>query len=71
MRKSGSFGGVSAGTHGGEGTLVEHEAIYRAIAARQQVQARNEMANHLDCVPRELRFFVIRHPCLLEESNLA
>jgi DNA-binding FadR family transcriptional regulator len=46
--------------HGAEGTSVEQEAIYRAIAARQPVQARNEMANHLDCVPRELRFFVIR-----------
>ncbi len=47
-------------THGAEGTFVEHEAIYRAIAARQPDQARNEMANRLDCVPRKLRSFVIR-----------
>jgi len=39
-------------THGAEGTFVEHEAIYRAIAARQPDQARNEMANRLDCVLR-------------------
>jgi DNA-binding FadR family transcriptional regulator len=47
-------------SHGAEGTFVEHEAIYRAIAARQPDQARNEMANRLDCVLRELRSFVIR-----------
>jgi hypothetical protein len=57
--KSKSFGGVPAGTHGGDGTPVEHEAIYRVIA-RQPDQARNEMANRLDCVLRELHSFVIR-----------
>jgi len=60
IQKSRSFGGVPAGTRGGEGTSVEHEAIYGAIAARQLNQARNEMANRLDCVLRELRSFVIR-----------
>jgi hypothetical protein len=42
-----------------EEASVEHEAVYRVIA-RQPDQARNEMANRLDCVLRELRSFVIR-----------
>jgi DNA-binding GntR family transcriptional regulator len=50
-----------------QGTFAEHEAIYRAIAARQPDQARNEMANHLDRVSRELHFFVTKHPGLFEE----
>jgi GntR family transcriptional regulator, rspAB operon transcriptional repressor len=50
-----------------EGTLGEHEAIYRAIAARQPDQARNQMANHLDRVSRELHSFVTRHPGFFEE----
>ena len=50
-----------------EGTFGEHEAIYRAIAARQPDQARNEMANHLDRVSRELHSFVARHPGFFEE----
>jgi DNA-binding GntR family transcriptional regulator len=50
-----------------QGTFVEHEAIYRAIAARQPDQARNEMANHLDRVSRELHSFVTRHPGFFEE----
>ena len=58
-------------THGAEGTFVEHEAIYRAIAARQPDQARNEMANRLDCVLRELRSLSSGHPGLPDESNLA
>jgi DNA-binding GntR family transcriptional regulator len=50
-----------------EGTFIEHEAIYRAIAARQPDQARDAMANHLDRVSRELHAFVIRHPGFFEE----
>jgi GntR family transcriptional regulator, rspAB operon transcriptional repressor len=50
-----------------EGTFGEHEAIYRAIAARQPDQARNQMANHLDRVSRELHSFVTRHPGFFEE----
>jgi DNA-binding GntR family transcriptional regulator len=50
-----------------EGTFIEHEAIYRTIAARQPDQARNAMANHLDRVSRELHAFVIRHPGFFEE----
>jgi DNA-binding GntR family transcriptional regulator len=50
-----------------EGTFIEHEAIYRTIAARQPDQARDAMANHLDRVSRELHAFVIRHPGFFEE----
>jgi DNA-binding GntR family transcriptional regulator len=50
-----------------EGTFVEHEAIHRAIAARQPDRARDEMANHLDRVSRELHAFVIRHPGFFED----
>jgi len=50
-----------------EGTFIEHEAIYRAIAARQPDQARDAMANHLDRVSRELHTFVIRHPGFFED----
>ena len=50
-----------------EGTFIEHEAIHRAIAARQPDRARHEMANHLDRVARELNTFVIRHPGFFEE----
>lgn len=50
-----------------EGTLREHEAIFRAIAAREPDQAKSEMANHLDRVSRELHSFVARHPGFFEE----
>lgn len=50
-----------------EGTFMEHEAIHRAIAARQPDRARGEMANHLDRVSRELHAFVFRHPGFFEE----
>lgn len=50
-----------------EGTLREHEAIFRAIAAREPDQAKSEMASHLDRVSRELHSFVARHPGFFEE----
>lgn len=50
-----------------EGTLREHEAIFRAIAAREPDQAKGEMASHLDRVSRELHSFVARHPGFFEE----
>jgi DNA-binding GntR family transcriptional regulator len=50
-----------------QGTFTEHEAIYRAVAARQPDQARSEMASHLDRVSRELHSFVIKHPGFFEE----
>ena len=50
-----------------EGTLREHEAIFRAIAAHEPDQAKIEMANHLDRVSRELHSFVARHPGFFEE----
>jgi GntR family transcriptional regulator, rspAB operon transcriptional repressor len=50
-----------------EGTLREHEAIFRAIAAHEPDQAKREMANHLDRVSRELHSFVARHPGFFEE----
>jgi GntR family transcriptional regulator, rspAB operon transcriptional repressor len=50
-----------------EGTLREHEAIFRAIAAHQPDQAKNEMANHLDRVSRELQSFVAKHPGFFED----
>src|SRR5262245_11322526 len=50
-----------------EGTLREHEAIFRAIAAREPDQAKSEMANHLDRVSRELHSFVAKHPGFFEE----
>jgi DNA-binding FadR family transcriptional regulator len=50
-----------------QGTFTEHEAIYRAIAARQPDRARAAMASHLDRVSRELQAFVIRHPGFFEE----
>jgi len=49
------------------GTFREHEAIYRAIAAREPDRAKGEMANHLDRVSRELHSFVARHPGFFEE----
>ena len=50
-----------------EGTLREHEAIFRAIAAHERDQAKNEMANHLDRVSRELQSFVAKHPGFFED----
>lgn len=50
-----------------QGTFTEHQAIHRAIAARQPDLARLEMANHLDRVSRELHAFVIKHPGFFEE----
>ncbi|MET3906384.1 DNA-binding GntR family transcriptional regulator [Bradyrhizobium sp. S3.3.6] len=50
-----------------EGTFREHEAIFRAIAAHQPDQAKNEMANHLDRVSRELQSFVAKHPGFFED----
>ena len=43
-------------------TFAEHEAIYRAIAAKDADRARGEMANHLDRVASELQLFATRHP---------
>jgi DNA-binding GntR family transcriptional regulator len=51
-----------------EGTFHEHEAIFRAIAARKPDQAKSEMANHLDRVSRELHSFVARHPDFFEDN---
>jgi DNA-binding GntR family transcriptional regulator len=45
-----------------QGTFAEHRAIHRAIAARRPDLARDEMADHLDRVSRELNVFVMRHP---------
>jgi GntR family transcriptional regulator, rspAB operon transcriptional repressor len=53
--------------HRSQGTFREHEAIFRAIAARQPDQARREMASHLDRVSRELQVFVAKHPGFFEE----
>jgi GntR family transcriptional regulator, rspAB operon transcriptional repressor len=50
-----------------EGTFVEHEEIYRWLAARQPDQARAAMASHLDRVAGELHAFVTRHPGFFEE----
>ncbi len=50
-----------------EGTLREHEAIFRAIAAREPDRAKREMAHHLDRVSRELQSFVASHPGFFEE----
>ena len=50
-----------------EGTFIEHETIYRRLAARQPDQARQAMANHLDRVSGELHAFVARHPGFFEE----
>lgn len=50
-----------------EATFREHEAIYRAIAARAPDQAKSEMASHLDRVSRELHAFVGRHPGFFED----
>ncbi|MET4289447.1 DNA-binding GntR family transcriptional regulator [Bradyrhizobium sp. LB8.2] len=50
-----------------EGTFREHEAIFRAIAARQPDQAKSQMANHLDRVSRELQSFVAKHPGFFED----
>jgi len=50
-----------------EGTFIEHEAIYRGLAARHPDQAREAMASHLDRVSRELHAFVARHPGFFEE----
>ncbi|MET4258981.1 DNA-binding GntR family transcriptional regulator [Bradyrhizobium sp. S3.12.5] len=50
-----------------EGTFREHEAIFRAIAAHEPDQAKNEMANHLDRVSRELQSFVVKHPGFFED----
>jgi DNA-binding GntR family transcriptional regulator len=50
-----------------EGTYREHDAIYRAIAARDPEQAKREMANHLDRVARELQAFVAKHPFFFDE----
>ncbi|KWV53201.1 hypothetical protein AS156_08505 [Bradyrhizobium macuxiense] len=49
-----------------EGTFREHEAIFRAIAAHQADQAKNEMADHLDRVARELQSFAAKHPGFFE-----
>ncbi len=58
-------------THGAEGTFVEHEAIYRAIAARQPDQDGTKwptvsIACCESCAPLSSG-----HPGLPEESNLA
>jgi DNA-binding GntR family transcriptional regulator len=50
-----------------QGTFVEHEAIYRDIAAHQPDRAREAMANHLDRVSGELHAFVAKHPGFFEE----
>jgi DNA-binding GntR family transcriptional regulator len=50
-----------------QGTFIEHEAIYRSVAARQPDHAREAMANHLDRVAGELHTFVARHPGFFEE----
>jgi DNA-binding GntR family transcriptional regulator len=50
-----------------EGTFIEHETIYRELAARRPDQARQAMANHLDRVSGELHAFVARHPGFFEE----
>jgi len=50
-----------------EETFIEHEAIYRRLAARQPDRAREEMANHLDRVSGELHAFVARHPGFFEK----
>jgi DNA-binding GntR family transcriptional regulator len=53
-----------------QGTFVEHQAIHQAIAARRPDRARDEMANHLDRVSRELHAFVLKHPGFFEEENI-
>ena len=50
-----------------EGTRREHEAIYRAIAAREPARAKHEMANHLDRVSREPQAFASKHPGFFDE----
>jgi DNA-binding GntR family transcriptional regulator len=50
-----------------QGTFIEHETIYRGIAAQQPDQARGAMAGHLDRVSRELHAFVAKHPGFFEE----
>jgi GntR family transcriptional regulator, rspAB operon transcriptional repressor len=50
-----------------EGTLREHEAIFRAIAAHEPDQAKNAMASHLDRVSRELQSFVAKHPGFFDD----
>jgi DNA-binding GntR family transcriptional regulator len=50
-----------------QGTFIEHETIYRGLAARQPDQARQAMASHLDRVSGELHAFVARHPGFFEE----
>jgi len=50
-----------------QNTFREHEAIFAAIAARQPVQAKSEMANHLDRVLRELHAYAAKHPGFFEE----
>lgn len=49
-----------------ERTFAEHQAIYRAIAAREPDAARLAMERHLNQVLRELEIFVIRHPGFFE-----
>ena len=50
-----------------EATFLEHDAIYRAIVARDPDQAKNKMASHLDRVSRELHVFVAKHPGFFED----
>jgi DNA-binding GntR family transcriptional regulator len=50
-----------------QGTFREHEAIFAAIAAHAPDQAKNEMANHLDRVSRELQAYAAKHPGFFEE----
>jgi len=50
-----------------EATFLEHDAIYRAIVARDPDQAKNKMASHLDRVSRELHVFVAKHPGFFDD----
>lgn len=49
-----------------ESTFTEHQAIYRAVAARLPEDASRTMGTHLDRVLHELQVFVARHPGYFE-----
>ena len=49
-----------------EGTFIEHQAIYQAIAERRPDRAAHSMRAHLGSVLRELEDFVPRHPGFFE-----
>jgi DNA-binding GntR family transcriptional regulator len=49
-----------------EGTLLEHQTIFRAILERESEAGRRAIGAHLDRVLRELEIFVGRHPRYFE-----